>query len=427
MNTFKKIHAAILAADEKTHLKWLYIIAAICMVLNFMLFKISFDFDTTSYISAGEVLMSGHLDSFRTPFYPLLIAVAQRISEIHYARVVVAVQLVFYFVSIPYLYRLNAFYIKNKALLFAASAIYVALPQFSAWALCLMTECIALSLTIIFSYYLLRFIKTGSAKASVLCNLILVFMLLLRPSFLYLFVVLAIVHIYLFVKRRNNILNVAAFLVVIATHLLYCYAYKQEYGVFTTGDVQYNNQRSILNLIHLVDYSNLDKDYVEKFVVEKEGKTVLDEESLWWSLSPKEKSEVISNSLRKNWFAYTGYNLRKFFFVSGEPCCIVYPRPRNELYGRLINNVAQATCTLLMVYVLFFAYFCVLARQLWRRRFPILNIYMWLIVVGMFVTSIFGAGDDWERLVLPCTPFITIGEFQLVDKLQIRVKDWELG
>ena len=426
MNTFKKIHAAILAADEKTHLKWLYIIAAICMVLNFLRFKISFYFDTDSYISAGEALFNGHIDQLRTPVYPLLVALLRRINESHFEFLVVAFQLLIYFVSTPYLYRLNAFYIKNKTLLFMATALFVSLPQFSSWYMCLLTESIALSLTIIFSYYVLLFIKNKSAKSAIISNLLLAVMLFLRPASLYIIVVMLIVHAYLFTKRRNSFVNVIGFVLVITSQFMYCYAYKQQYGVFANGDVQFNNQRNILYTIHLLDYSCLDKD-LNRYNFVKDGKVGLDEAKLWWSLTPREKNTVISYSLKKNWFAYTGYNLRKFFFLSGNAYCMVYPHPRNVLYGSLINDVAKATGTLLMVYLLFLIYLCGITRQLCNKKFPIMNIYMWLIVVGMLFTSILGAEYDWERLVLPCTPFITIGVFQLVDKLEIRVKDRELG
>ena len=76
----KRILEIIKNGDDKSQQKLLYYIALINVAIILVSLRITFSSDSGTYYSAGELFWDGGIDEIRTPIYPLICALASRIS-----------------------------------------------------------------------------------------------------------------------------------------------------------------------------------------------------------------------------------------------------------------------------------------------------------------------------------------------------------
>ncbi|MCF0199023.1 MAG: glycosyltransferase family 39 protein [Bacteroidaceae bacterium] len=405
--------------NQKEQLRLLYCIALLNLTVILLIFRINWLIDSPTYYSAGTLFLHGQIDEVRTPVYSIICALASCISTYH-VWVIVFLQCLLYLLSIAYLYKLSTFFIQKKHLQFIATAVYACLPCFSAWILCILTESIALSLAIIFTYYILRYIRFSKIKDAVISNTLFAVLLMLRPSFIFLLPILIVLSLILIIqKRKHCFINLCGLLIVFGFYLSYCYTFKQQYGVFSTSSVGYVNQIEILRRGQLLDYSELNSSTLQTCsYIDSTGVQQLDSFKIRDLSTTIEKDRIFKSSLKNNQKEYVILNLHKFIHLGSEPCFLVYANSRIEvLGGLLIRSTKSLSITFMMMYVILIIYIFLLFKNIKQGNMPLLSAFLWLYIIGMFVTAIAGAQSDYSRLILPCTPFIIICFFQLWDKL----------
>jgi hypothetical protein len=74
-----------------------------------------------SYIEAGEVLMHGDIDEFRTPCYPFLFAIGNVFMPGHSDKFVVIAQIIVFFLSIVPFNRIMQYNLDNHDIVCAVS------------------------------------------------------------------------------------------------------------------------------------------------------------------------------------------------------------------------------------------------------------------------------------------------------------------
>ena len=110
-------------------------------------------YDTTSYIDAWTSLQHGHLDSLRTPVYPVFLhALSIIFGQQHYLFIAICVQHLIFLVSLFFFYKLLTYFCGSKRMLFWLSLIYGCFPAISSWNNCILTESLAISGTVFLLY-----------------------------------------------------------------------------------------------------------------------------------------------------------------------------------------------------------------------------------------------------------------------------------
>lgn len=223
----------------KTRTKYSIIIysVAIASLTLFNLTPALETFDTMHYLSAGEHLWQGRIDCLRTPIYPLLL----HISSLPYgltgcAIIMTTLQSAIYLLSVFCMNDMAHRLIKKEWVAFFVTLLYILSPAAS-WCNELLTESLSISLSVIVSQQLVAFFLRPSIKRSLGISLLLLVMVLLRPNFISLCLIVPCLWGYQWVttRQRNYLFGILLMLIPIGGYLSYCNAYKQEYGTFSSS------------------------------------------------------------------------------------------------------------------------------------------------------------------------------------------------
>lgn len=170
--------------------------------LIFMFFSTRYHafYDTSSYVTAANNLISGHIDEFRTPMYPLFLAIVSFVTGTEIGSTacftaVAAIQQFLSIVSLCFFYSIAHKVIKSDAVANVVTVIYGCAPMLFQFNSCILTESLTLLLVNMFLYFVISFIQEKThyyAIASACSAVILIFT---RPTFVYLLLLLPLLYI----------------------------------------------------------------------------------------------------------------------------------------------------------------------------------------------------------------------------------------
>ena len=173
--------------------------------------------DTDTNFSAGSILANGMLDALRTPLYPLILNFFKLIlsNNIAIKLGVIIFQYLIFCISIFCFYCVCEFFIKHKGIVFFVVMCYACHPAILVWQKIIMTESMALSGVVFFLYFFVRFLVTKKIIYSLLINLFLFLLIMLRPGFVFLIPIVILFWLYFILKlKKNGIVGLAGILVV---------------------------------------------------------------------------------------------------------------------------------------------------------------------------------------------------------------------
>ncbi len=174
----------------------------------------------------------------RTPVYPLIIRIIRLCFGINnYLRIISFFQYIVWFISMIYLYKLLEILIKNKKLVFLSTILYSLMTSIVGWNNVILTESLALSGTVIYIYYVIKYIKENklsSIMKAIVLSLILTFH---RPTAIILVFFLPIFWIVRFIFEREHIRNdikgfIGSMLSVIVI-VIYAILFHRTYNIYS--------------------------------------------------------------------------------------------------------------------------------------------------------------------------------------------------
>lgn len=198
--------------------------------------------DSETYLTyPWQDLFHFRVTSGRTPVYPAFLALMRFFfGEEYFLRFTVVIQAVLSFLSLFLLYR-TIYTVSHRPLLSnLATSLYGLCPDVIVWDNAILTESLALSLTVLLLYLLVRFLyhpnfKTGS-KLTLLCFL----MIFERPTFL-LFAALLfgfwILRLIFCSSERRLLFKLCALSILCFVGVgLYAISFKQHFGFYSISD-----------------------------------------------------------------------------------------------------------------------------------------------------------------------------------------------
>ena len=145
-------------------------------------------FDTSSYFEAAGRLAEGKVDLLRTPLYPVYLRFCEKIGGENVNQVAVSFQIIFFFISIWFFYKLLEQFTSNHVMLAAGSILYGCMTPYINFNFMMLTESFSVSLIVIFCFFLVRSVKEYKFSFLTVSIILSFIMTMLRPGAVYLYI-----------------------------------------------------------------------------------------------------------------------------------------------------------------------------------------------------------------------------------------------
>lgn len=353
----------------------------------------------------------------RTPIYPLVIRICSKLFGDSYILLTVCLfQYIVWFISNYYMYKLLNLLTGNKKISILFSILYAICPGIIGWNNNILTESLALSLTIVFIYYIVKYIKTNqifNIAISVITASILTF---IRPTSLIYIIFLEIFFIARFIFERKNIkIDFKGFLIsIFAVILVIVYAaiFHNTFGIYSISDAVVRQDLYVcIEQGYYKDSNN------EKFIEDvEEGKNKFPTNA-WLGMSDvlgkyslNDMQKITNYCRKKNINKYIEY-INK---LTKTHNCVNFDSYNLEIISSKIE--IQETIVKTFDFITFFHIYVILVIN------TILIIYRWVkykkvpwIYIGLFgfpfvivFSSFIGTCGEWMRTAQCALPFAYI-------------------
>ena len=407
--------------------------------------------DTRSYFNAWQSLQKGCLDQFRTPVYPVIVGCFESIfGEVEFVKsrelvfshgnvlsyyeqitgsvsslvayLVVGLQFIVFLISLLYFYKIARLLTHSERCSVGCTLLYTIVILISGVNNQILTESLSLSATIFFLYSFVQSVKTDSNLYTIAALFWSLFLVFLRPSFLFipccaLFLGLCLIFIKKY--RKPAIKNIVAGLVVMFTTLVYCYQFEKTYDSFSPTLVSVTNQYMIARTGNMIDSCKIEDEALRADIqslpssgiggahlVQKHGAKTIN------SLVTK-----ANESNRRQYFI----NILERLYSACESNCLVRCTYKMGIFNSIqlglgINLRLELYILLLYVVLIFH----------WRKsRTDEELIYLLLILLLSFsnwIVAIMGAQAEYSRLLTANIPliFLLIADFSVRFRRRMR-------
>ena len=384
--------------------------------------------DTESYVKAGHVLLNGTLDVFRTPVYPFLISFFRMFLGEWFSTGIITLQVLMFILSVYCFSLLCSYFLKNHLVYNITVALYAFHPTMLMWQKLILTESLSISVMVIFIYLLVKYIHDNNYSSIILSQLFLIFLLFLRPAFVYLIPLNLIFWGYWMAKKNfiRSLVGMLGALVVAAFFGYYCYSLEKQYGIWGTSNVSDVNQYWILSEAGLIDLNAIPNEQM-KIDVERFQKVILyrSDHIILFDILQRRYGlsachDMVVNSIKNNLGAYIKSRI-KSFWTEGTASVGCWEEHRDLLtrLGLFTSLNFFQYITFLIIYIVMF--FCYLRKNgMW-----FISVYLLLIAGGGMFVAIAGAPNFWGRLAVTCIPvsFLLFG--QELDFIYTKLKNKE--
>lgn len=389
-------------------------------VLEFIVYYIylkgpNYWIDSMSYMESSVTIMGGELDIYRTPVYPFLIGVFQKIFGNRWDVVFVCFQFLITLISAVYFYKIAERIVRKPRYVFWSTAFFLLYPGFFVYNLYIMTETISIAGMVFLAYCLLRFVKEQKMISWALwANFWLLFLIYLRPIFICLIPILLGIFIWKAFtgNRTSSMTGIAGCVVIIASVILYQRAITQRYQIHSISCVTIINNYATLRYDGIIDPTLTDNPRLQELLIETLPDKYNHEDELLWTEFMKIQKEVGYPAIEQYekavikkypYDVIKGISLRWEYEVTRYK---ILPFVRADWKYRPIEWLQPN----LGLYALGMILYCIFLLIQWKRkrRVPQYQIILLVICAVLFVVTALGAQSDYTRLNLPAIPLALI-------------------
>ncbi len=393
--------------------------AAICIIKLIWVGGAQFMGDSTTYIDAWEDVSHLDINIFRTPVYPLFIGVCKGVfGEALMLDAVVVAQIIIFLISIGYFYKSAMMVASSKIISLCATFTYAFFPTCFLFNVIILTESLSISGMVFLVYLTLKAMESPSLKYPAWMCLVMLFLLFLRPSFLFLIPIYIIGWSILFVTRKSQRKLYGKGLIGIAVVTLalvsYACAFKAKYGVFGTSQVSIINNYYICRQNTILEANATNnpklKETIEKFYILHGNERIEGglEERIWQEIDTL--------------FYSRNYPLADLNELVGRSMAMHKTTIAKSIVVRLWDSRLIILAGPLSMFVCLcfvgIAFFCILYVAVKRKSLPLVSTYLLSCFVGLYLVSVIGAQAEWGRLTFPVLPCWLLLAAQFASLLQ---------
>lgn len=387
--------------------------------------------DTKTYFESYEGdIWNGKIDRFRTPVYPeliRLIAQGETQRKVVFPSVVL-MQEIISLLSVIVFYMTFRKIVKSKKIAYVATIFYGCLPMLLELNLCILTESLSISLLVFFFGILMSYLQKPKVYKTIFLSIYTFFLIMLRPSFLYLLIVLGILwFLKLIIGKRERIKALIGIVTI---------------GIVLVGISQYENLNleqnefkgiSVVTVINQLDtivendlyyqYEPKDQDFydlIKDSRSEKEKIWHLSVQNVLFDKKGYSKvGEFNSRCLDLNKEKYLQILLNRITDRVAEPLNQTYAELKDktnihkiELFKAITFPLNFGILYLMLIGEgIYFLCYLIKKKDIQWQRFSLL-----LLIGGLLGTTLLGAQAEYQRLITPIIPFVIMLLFLYLEK-----------
>lgn len=397
--------------------------------LIFMFFSTRYHtfYDTSSYVTAANNLISGHIDEFRTPIYPLFLALVSFITgaEIGSAAcftAVAAIQQFLSVISLCFFYSIAHKVIKSDTVANVVTVIYGCAPMLFQFNSCILTESLTLLLANIFLYFVIGFIQERTYYYAVVSVCSAVILIFTRPTFVYLLLLLPLLYVafLMFQKgaRKQALAGILASVFAGIMVLGYCSMNYSQNGIAGLSTVT-GSKNELLVIVGSGIYKQDKESEIGKEVYESYESKDTPRDPLWYAdtlinkYGGEKVAEYISNLKRTNTETYTKYVSNSMMNRQSEILTLQYTK-----YFESIPDIMLGFYTILtpfplssMWFVFFGCIISLIVGLIKNRRIPWVTVGLCAFFFTHCFVSTYAAQTETARLCCVALPalYLLIG------------------
>ena len=416
-------------------LRTIYLFAIIIAIIFIAVYGVTNNCtDTPSYFRAWDNISKGNVDVFRTPIYPIYLGLTKCLFGVSYFELAAVIgQYLVFLVSIKYFYALCSHFIKSSDIVFWSTLFYAINPGFFSWSSCLLTESFALSGFVFLLYSLFHLYDAYSLKWNIISSFLVLFLLFLRPAFIYIIPTLFFIWITFFIKgeKRQAIAGLTGITLSSIILFLYMCMIYQRHGIFTISSVSLFNRTYIARQYGLINPdvitdSTFKSEIEDSYRINGKQFDIEDGDSLLWAEASfyldkyglEKVNEVIDKSFVSDPLNHilkianrTTFAAKDLLFPTYAECGIM--RWISSAFFYVLGRFG-------LIYLFLLLYLTILYKKCISRNIPWKSITMFLFAFGNLFVILVGAPCTWARLFLPSYPIIIIFVGQLYTLLNVK-------
>ena len=379
-------------------------------------------YDTASYFTAADNILKGHPDLLRTPVYPLFLHICNKITSEHVNELSVGIQIVVFYISIFIFFRLISLFTSNHVIRAAGTIFYGCMSPVAGFNFLMLTESFSVSGMVLFAYLLVLFLREWKIRHYTCCIILSLILTLLRPSSVFLFVVVFIAGIIWLVriistkqKAKRNIIPPVCFALCLAVLFGYMEMNRLYNGFFGLSYVsEMNKFYDVVQADIWQGATDPDICYTIQSKLD-DGESPLaaaiDTASLYMD-SPIEREQIIrfsKEAISSNRPQYAYYLAKKIFTMGYNN--MEYNLSNDSYFLKDDANKKLLWPGDLMDFNINFVYFVVLLSFIGitaaaiKKKFLKSELIITLIIAGQLAVNILAGPAEFHRLNVPCYPF----------------------
>lgn len=375
--------------------------------------------DTLTYITAGELNFDGVVDLKRTPVYPCFLELNRLLFGNWWQGSVIFIQFIAFTASAYLLRELSIKYTGNEKITFIIVAFFCLSPSSNSWVFAILTECLSIFGVILFIWFLTRALPKSPSKSDIIgVGLTMLFLIMLRPIFIYLLLVFPIYFIVLAIILRRSMprsvmaIGAAVLIINFGAYKAYCYKITQTYEIHSVSIIPVFNNYFLLRESGVLSPEAATDDTFKELLLTFSDNDVKTYPELGWTefrainnadITPLALETYVNNAIKANPKPILARIFgRLIFTVSDRPILFDGVFPFNVITMGFIPTFSTYWVFIIILACLFIAQ--------WKRTkiFPIITFLLLMISCGITLASSIGAMAEWGRLVAPGLPALLL-------------------
>jgi hypothetical protein len=329
------------------------------------------------YNNAATSLLRGNIDVVNMPCYPLLFALVNIFAPTRCAELVVCLQIGVFYCCVCVFYQILRHLKIASNISVIVTAIFALSPMMLEYNVSIRPESLAASVSILLFGSFVIWLK--SKKFASYCSLFAcsLFLIFLRPSFVYLLVVLSIISCVFLVRKlyRRSLQMLLIVIIACGALCIYCSMVKAKTGVYTVSTVTINNEIKNAERIGLLKTDSI-------AIFDAKG-----------TPSDKVYDELTLVKSRNYVYWYFLLLRHNFSFMTNQPYC--------EYFIDVFNF--QMIWLFLLAVGLYMGY-----DYYKTRKLLVIPAFLWLMCVGNLFINMLGGYSGWNRLFLQSYPLFLV-------------------
>jgi hypothetical protein len=388
--------------------------------------------DSASYLNYHANLLKGETEALRTPVYPYFIKLIGWFGTQNLIDNVITAQIIISFLSIIIFYKIVQPHFKKRAIIFAACLVYGAMLPVINFDKLILTESLSATVSLVFIYTIVSYLQKPTHLKARTLSLFVFIAIMLRPSFIYLLPLVIAFFLLRWIICKKEWKMCLSGLTGASVSMLLILGYsnlnEKNFGFNGISVVSNNNE---IDVITKADIYNDGNDPEISAAIESNiqlikansGKIVYGI-NIMKRFNPDRMHKFIITCIINRPFKYLHYIGLKLYVLSGERIFTNYANPKPGMLGDKIIHIQYGLFSVrfFLLYI-FMAIDLILIIALWikRRAVPWFKMFLWLFIAGQLAVAVMGGYVDYQRLILPAIPALTILLFFYIDRLSLAI------